>query len=71
MTTTTLDFRATETRARRMTNDALRYSAQDASEAAVMADSLELDGFRVLKSGGYYRDEAGVYRAELKRRGAA
>jgi hypothetical protein len=56
-------------RARRMSVEALRYSAKDASEAALAAEDLERAGCRVLKTGGYYRDEATVYRTELRRRG--
>lgn len=56
-------------RARKMTLEALEYSAQDASAAAVAAEDLERAGCRVQKTGGYYRDEATVYRAELRRRG--
>ena len=52
-----------------MTVAALRYSANDASEAADAADDIERAGCRVSKSSGYYRDEASVYRAELRRRG--
>lgn len=56
-------------RARKMTLEALRYSAKDASEAAVAAEAMERAGCRVQKTGGYYRDEAVVYRMELRRRG--
>lgn len=69
-TTTQLDFAATKQRARRMTLDALRFSANDAAEAAEMAEALEQAGCPVSKTGGYYRDEAGVYRTELRRREA-
>ena len=65
----TPDFAALTEIARGMTNDALRYSRKDANEAAEMADDLERAGCRVLKTGGYYRDEAGVYGAEMRRRG--
>lgn len=56
-------------RARKMSLEALRYSAQDASEAAMAAEDMERAGCRVQKTGGYYRDEATVYRTELRRRG--
>ena len=65
----TPDFALLTEIARGMTNDALRYSRKDANEAAEMADNLERAGCRVLKSGGFYRDEAGVYATEMKRRG--
>ena len=68
ITSTTIDFEATQRRARKMTDAALRYSAQDAWEAAQMAEELERAGCPVSKTGGYYRDEASVYRAELQRR---
>jgi hypothetical protein len=48
--------------------EGLRYSAEDAYEAALMAEALEANGIRVMKTGGYYRDEATVYRAEMRRR---
>lgn len=67
---TTLDFTETKRRARGMTLEALRWSAEDASKAADMAENLERAGCRVSKSGGYYRDEASVYRAEICRREA-
>lgn len=56
-------------RARRMTVEALRWSANDAHEAALAAEDIERAGYRVQKTGGYYRDEAAVYRTELRRRG--
>ena len=69
-TQTTPDFADLIRRARKMTDAALQYSADDASGAADMAEKLELAGCRVQKSGGYYRDEAGIYRTELRRRSA-
>lgn len=66
---TDLNWTETKRRARGMTIEALLWSAQDASEAADMAEALERAGCRVSKSGGYYRDEASVYRAEIRRRG--
>ncbi len=56
-------------RARKMSPEALTFSAKDAYEAAVAAEEIERAGYRVQKTGGYYRDEAAVYRAELRRRG--
>mgnify|MGYP003152237803 CR=1 FL=1 len=67
----TPDFALLNENARGMTNDALRYSRKDANEAADAADALERAGCRVLKTGGFYRDEAGIYAAEMKRRGLA
>ena len=67
----TPDFALLNEIARGMTNEALRYSRKDANEAADAADALERAGCRVLKTGGFYRDEAGVYAAEMKRRGLA
>jgi hypothetical protein len=65
---TTPNFTDLRSRARSMTVEALKWSANDASEAAEMAEDLERAGCRVSKSGGYYRDEATIYRAELNRR---
>ena len=67
-TTAQIDFEATKKRARKMTDAALLWSANDAAEAAEMAEKLERGGCPVSKTGGYYRDEAGVYRTELRRR---
>tara|TARA_R110000822_G_scaffold120633_4_gene254160 strand:- start:4210 stop:4431 length:222 start_codon:yes stop_codon:yes gene_type:complete len=58
-------------RARRMTVEALRFSANDALEASDAAELLERTGNYVSKTGGYYRDEAAEYRYELRRRGEA
>jgi hypothetical protein len=66
--TAALDWNATARRARAMTNEALEWSALDAADAARAADELERAGCRVSKSGGYYMDEATVYRAEIQRR---
>lgn len=71
MTQTTPDFTALRRRARKMTDAALLWSANDAAEAAEMAEELERAGNPVSKTGGYYRDEASVYRAELRRRQGA
>jgi hypothetical protein len=62
----TPDFSALKIRARKMSQEALVWNANDASEAAEMAEGLERAGCRTSKSGGYYRDEAGVYRTELR-----
>jgi len=64
-----LDTTEVARRARAMSDQALRFSRQDANEAAEAAERLERAGVRVSKDGGYYRDEATVYAAELKRRG--
>jgi hypothetical protein len=63
-----IDFEATTARARRMTDEELIWSVYDAAEAADLAEALERDGCPVSKTGGYYRDEAMIYRAELRRR---
>jgi hypothetical protein len=51
-----------------MSVESLLWSAQDAHEAALMAESLEASGCRIQKTGGYYRDEASVYRTEIRNR---
>ena len=56
------------TRARYMGAEALAYSANDAYEASQAADALERAGCPVLKTGGYYSDEAAIYSEELRRR---
>lgn len=63
-----LDFAATEERARKMTSAALHYSRKDARETAELWDraGLENDPDR---NAGYYRDEATVYAREQDRRG--
>lgn len=68
MTRTTPDFAELRRRARKMSMAALLYSADDASKAAEMAEAMERAGCPVSKTGGYYRDEASVYRAEIRRR---
>lgn len=69
MTQTTPDFSALRSRARRMTLEGLQWSAKDAAEAAEAAEALERAGVPITgKTGGYYRDEASVYRAEYRRR---
>lgn len=64
----TIDTDAVRARALRMSNEELRGAAGDASEAARAAEDLERAGVRVSKTGGFYRDEACVYLAELQRR---
>lgn len=68
---TTPNFAEIARRARRMDAGSLAWSRRDARDAAAMADALEAAGCAVLKTGGYYRDEAGVYAAEQRRRAAA
>lgn len=65
-----LDTETTRRIARKMTMDCLRWSAKDAWEAAQASEELERAGCRVDKTGGYYRDEAAVYRTEIRRREA-
>lgn len=67
----TIDTRAVEAKARKMDMAALEWNANDAHEAALAAEELERAGCRVSKTGGFYRDEATVYRAELGKRLAA
>jgi len=64
----TPDFAALKTRARAMTDAELAWNRQDANEAAKMADELDRAGCRIQKTGGFYRDEAGVYASEITRR---
>lgn len=64
----TPDFEMLRRIAARMSPAALLWTANDASAAAEMAEKLERAGCRVLKSSGYYRDEASFYRAEYRRR---
>ena len=66
-----LDFTLTKRIAKRMTREALKYTIKDCWEACQMAEKIERAGLRTLKSGGYYRDEGSVYRAELARRRTA
>jgi hypothetical protein len=61
-----VDFTAIKRRAKLMTDATLRWNANDAAEAAEMAEDLERNGCRVSKTGGYYRDEASIYRTELR-----
>ena len=63
-----LDFAATEERARKMDNLSLGIARKDARETAELWDraGLENDPDR---NAGYYRDEATVYAREQDRRG--
>lgn len=63
-----LNWTEIERRAKLMTVESLTFAADDAVQAAFAAEDLEKAGCRVSKSGGYYRDEASVYRTELRRR---
>ena len=63
-----IDSAAVRAHARAMSIEALAWSARDAWEAAQAAENLEAAGFYITKSGGFYRDEASAYRAELRRR---
>lgn len=63
----TLDFGATEEKARRMTVSELHYALLDISRTLPYADARDREN-RTAWEGGYYRDEASVYRAELARR---
>ena len=66
---TTPDFNALKARARRMSMSALLYSRDDAMKAAFAAEDLERAGIPITgKTGGYYRDESGVYSTEIRRR---
>ena len=60
---------AMEERAREMSACQLFYARTDARKAAEMARDIEQQGFRVLKSEGYYMDEISVYVREMRRRG--
>ena len=62
------DWNLIKNKARTMTDEALEYSRNDALEASRMAQQLEQAGFRVLKSSGFYLDEATIYASELQRR---
>ena len=64
----TIDTATVRRLARGMSVECLEWSANDAAEAAEMAERLEREGCRVQKTGGYYRDESTEYRAELARR---
>lgn len=64
----TIDTAEITRRAKRMDIEALAYSANDAHEAALAAEEMERAGLSVSKTGGFYRDEATVYRLELGRR---
>ncbi len=62
-----LDWNACEARAREMTSAQLHYARTDARQTAEVWDraGIENDPDR---NAGYYRDEAGVYAAEQRRR---
>lgn len=63
-----LDFAATETRARAMSSAELHYARTDARETAEIWDRAgDQDHDR---NAGFYRDEATVYAQEQKRRTA-
>jgi hypothetical protein len=66
MTTKSLDWARVEEIAKGMSVDQLEFSLRDIRETLRHADALdrELGGDR----GGYYRDEASVYRRELDKR---
>jgi hypothetical protein len=59
-----LDWAATEARARQMTSAELHYAHRDCCKAAEALSGAEVIG----KDEGYYRDEASVYWAEITRR---
>lgn len=62
----TIDWKATEERAARMTGDELFGAIQDIRRTLENADALDrLDGG---DRGGYYRDESSVYWNELTKR---
>ena len=64
----TPDFPTLRRIASGMSMEALVWSAKDARDAARMADTLEAEGCRIQKTGGYYIDEAGVYQSEIRKR---
>ena len=63
-----LDFAATEERARKMTSAELHYARTDARKTAEVWDRAGLDNDPD-RNAGYYRDEATVYAREQDRRG--
>lgn len=67
-TTRTLDFAACADKARTMTIESLHYALLDIRKTLPVADRFDREdgGNR----GGYYRDEASVYHAEIARRRA-
>lgn len=64
----TPDLAMLKAKARNMSDEALNYSRNDAMAASRAIETLERAGLKVLKTSGYYLDEAGVYSAELERR---
>lgn len=65
-----LDFKAMWVRAKGKSDAELEAAIKDCRKAALMAEELEEAGYRVLKTGGYYMDEASVYEDILRRRQA-
>lgn len=63
-----LDWKATEKRAREMSLEALEYSRDDAWEAADASWAMERAGYRTDKGSSYYQDEGWVYQTEINRR---
>jgi aminoglycoside phosphotransferase (APT) family kinase protein len=62
----TIDWNATEERASMMSDTALHYALIDILKTLPHADAMDRETGG--NDGGYYRDEASVYHAELKRR---
>lgn len=62
-----IDWAATEEKARNMSDEVLYFAILDIRKTLRNADALDREdgGNR----GGYYRDEAGVYHAEWRKRG--
>jgi len=60
----TLNWTATEARAKRMTDEQLTWAIDDCITTAQLLGPGEQIG----KDQGYYHDEASVYRQELNRR---
>ena len=58
----TIDTATVTRKAKAMDIAALEWNANDAHEAALAAEELERAGCHVSKSGGFYRDEATLYR---------
>lgn len=69
MTTKQLDFAATQEKAQAMSDAQLIGAIHDIQNTLPSADAMDrADG---TSRGGYYRDEASVYHAEIKRRAKA
>jgi hypothetical protein len=64
----TLDWNATEEKARRMTVAELHYALLDIQKTLPLADARDRENGGATCDGGFYRDEASVYRAEIERR---